>query len=61
LGEEHQDTSTVMHNLAITYKAQGRTKEAIELEQKAFEGRTRVLGEDHPDTKGCAKNLAAWR
>ncbi|KAK2473552.1 hypothetical protein H9L39_15727 [Fusarium oxysporum f. sp. albedinis] len=47
LGKEHPDTLTSMHNLAATYRNQGRWKEAEELEVRVMETSLRVLGEEH--------------
>ena len=46
LGEEHPNTLTSMGNLASTYRQQGRSKEAEELEVRVMETRKRVLGEE---------------
>ena len=34
LGDEHPDTLTTMHNLATTYRAQGRNVEAATIEEE---------------------------
>jgi hypothetical protein len=44
LGQEHPDTLISIGNLALTYRNQGRWKEAEELEVLVVETRTRVLG-----------------
>jgi hypothetical protein len=58
LGEEHPDTLSAMANLAATYRNQGRSKDAEELEVKVMEARSRVLGEEHPHTLTAMANLA---
>ncbi len=40
--------------------AVGRHAEAITLLKRALAGRERVLGADHPDTRGTAQTLASW-
>lgn len=44
LGEEHPDTLTSMHNLALTYQKQGRRKEAEELQVQVTDIRKKVQG-----------------
>lgn len=62
LGEEHPHTLTSMANLALTYRLQGRWKEAQELEVAVLEIRKRVLGEEHPYTLISMNNLAfTWQ
>ncbi|KAF6782180.1 TPR domain-containing protein, partial [Colletotrichum musicola] len=48
-----------MNNLALTYRNQGRWKEAEELEVRVMETRNTVLGEEHPSTLMSMGNLAA--
>ena len=50
LGEEHPHSLTSMGNLALTYRKQGRSKEAEELEVRVMETRKRVLGEEQLDS-----------
>ena len=59
LGEEHPYTLSAMANLASTYRDQGRSKEAEELDVKVMDARSRVLGVEHPDTLRTMANLAA--
>jgi tetratricopeptide (TPR) repeat protein len=59
LGAEHPDTLTSMNNLALTYRNQGRWKEAEELNVQVMEMRKRVLGTEHPDTLTSMNNLAS--
>ena len=58
LGEEHPDTLTSIGNLALTYRNQGRWKEAEQLEVQVLEMTKRVLGEEHPSTLTSMANLA---
>jgi hypothetical protein len=46
-------------DLAMAYRAVGRTAEAIPVLEQALADRERVLGGDHPITKVVRKNLAA--
>ena len=57
--EEHPDTLNSMINLALTYKNQGRWKEAEELFVQVMETSLRVLGQEHPDTLNSMANLAS--
>ncbi|OHW96584.1 kinesin light chain [Colletotrichum incanum] len=67
LGGEHPYTLSSIANLALTYRNQGRWKEAEELEvQEAeelevqvMEISKRVLGEEHPNTLISIANLAS--
>ena len=58
LGDDHPDTLTTMNNLAVTYRAQGKTAEAAVLQEEVLEKRKRILGDDHPDTLTTMNNLA---
>jgi tetratricopeptide (TPR) repeat protein len=58
LSKEHPSTLTSMANLALTYRSQGRWKEAEELFVQVIETSLRVLGEEHPDTLTSIANLA---
>jgi hypothetical protein len=40
----------VMSNLANSYRIVGRKQEALELNRHALEMRTKVLGDEHPET-----------
>jgi len=46
------------NNLALAYRAAGRTAEAIALLEQALADRERLLGTDHPDTLASRNNLA---
>ena len=50
LGAEHPDTLRAMGNLAVTYRDQGRLKEAEELELQVRDARLISLGAEHPAT-----------
>ena len=49
LGPDHPSTLTSRHNLALAYRAAGRTDEAISLHEQTLAARERVLGPDHPE------------
>ncbi|KAJ7698196.1 hypothetical protein B0H14DRAFT_2417958, partial [Mycena olivaceomarginata] len=59
LGEEHPGTLIAMGNLALSYSALGRSKEAAELETVVLEKRKLLLGEEHPETLIAMGNLTA--
>jgi hypothetical protein len=46
-----------MGNLANTLGDQGKLEEAVELVQKAAQGMTQNLGEEHPNTRVANANL----
>jgi len=50
LGDDHPDTQTAIGDLALTYKEQGRLKDAEALEVFVVDKRKRLLGEEHPYT-----------
>jgi tetratricopeptide (TPR) repeat protein len=58
LGERHPDTIRASSNLAVTYSALGRHREAEQLAQDVLTLRTQVLGETHPDTLSSLCTLA---
>ncbi|KAK7028565.1 FabD/lysophospholipase-like protein [Favolaschia claudopus] len=58
LGEEHPDTLSSMHSLAVTYWNQGRWSDAEDLQVTVLESRKRLLGEEHPATLGSMNSLA---
>ena len=45
--------------MAVTYRDLGDYKNALEVNEKAYALRCRILGEEHPDTLGSLNNLAA--
>jgi hypothetical protein len=58
LGPDHPDTLQSRNNLANSYRAAGRTSEAITLHEQTLAARERVLGPDHPYTLQSRNNLA---
>jgi tetratricopeptide (TPR) repeat protein len=58
LGEEHQDTLTVMTNLADGYQKQRRDTDAERLYDQVLRVRKRTLGEEHEDTLAIKRKLA---
>ncbi|KAN0087167.1 putative kinesin [Elaphomyces granulatus] len=58
LGPEHPDTLASMHNLASTYRDQGRWTEAEKLFVQVLETEKTVLGPKHPDTLMSMWNLS---
>jgi hypothetical protein len=61
LGAEHPDTLTSMNNLAFSWKALGRVKEALELMEERVTLRTRILGTHHPHTLSSRTALLGWQ
>ena len=57
-GADHPSTLKTLHNLAATYKADGRLGDAIRLFEEVRDRRTAQLGRDHPDTLITLENLA---
>src|SRR5437773_6725152 len=57
LGVDHPSTVTIMANLAETYRQQGWTKEACQLEEEVLEKSKDIWGVDHPDTLTSMANL----
>ena len=58
LGPDHPDTLTSRNNLAVAYRAAGRTAEAIKLHEATLKLQESKLGPDHPDTLTSRNNLA---
>ena len=58
LGTENLDTLTAMHNLALTYGAQGRNVDAASIQEDVLEKEKRIMGEEHPRTLTAMHNLA---
>jgi tetratricopeptide (TPR) repeat protein len=48
----------IMNNLSNIYSDLGRSKESIEVLEKALEVMLRILGNEHPDTIKTMKNLS---
>ena len=61
LGQEHPDTLTSMHNLALTLYSQGRDEKAVALMVQCVNLRKMKLGVDHPDTKLSLEVLNEWQ
>jgi len=63
LGENHPDTASSLHYLALLYWKMGRYDEAEPLHKQALELRKQLLGENHPDTANTLDNLAGlyWK
>jgi tetratricopeptide (TPR) repeat protein len=57
LGQTYPSTMTSMAELASTCRAEGRWKEAEELEVQVMEMSSRMFGLDHPDTVTSMENL----
>ncbi len=58
LGTDHPDTLKSRNNLALAYRAAGRTAEAIPVLERTLADCERVLGTDHPLTMTSRSNLA---
>ncbi|BEL05659.1 FxSxx-COOH system tetratricopeptide repeat protein [Actinoplanes sichuanensis] len=58
LGDDHPDTLTTRHNLALAHKEAGRLDEAISQYEQVLADRRRVLGEDDSGTLTTWHNLA---
>ncbi len=61
LGMQNQDALTAQNNLSHTLKDLGKVEEAIQTISCVVEGRTLVLGPDHPETKKSTRNLHLWQ
>jgi tetratricopeptide (TPR) repeat protein len=57
-GPTHITRLRSRNNLAMAYRAAGRTAEAIPLLERTLAGCERVRGTDHPDTLTLRNNLA---
>jgi tetratricopeptide (TPR) repeat protein/tRNA A-37 threonylcarbamoyl transferase component Bud32 len=58
LGPNHRDTLAAMNNLSMTYTAQGRPADAVQLQEETLALRQAYLGPDDPDTLISINNLA---
>ena len=58
VGENHSNTLTALHNLAITYSNLGDYNKACELYNIVYNARKEILGENHSDTLSALNNLA---
>ncbi len=61
LGEGHISTIPSFNNLANLFKVKGDFARAEPLLEKVLEGLKRVIGEDHPHTRGTANTLEEVR
>jgi serine/threonine protein kinase len=62
LGPDHRDTLTVMHNLALAYRADRNPEkhnQGMQLLEETLKLRKTNLGADDPDTLACMCSLAA--
>jgi hypothetical protein len=59
LGTDYPDTLTIMNNLALTYRDQGRWGETEKLYLQILEARTIKLVDDYPDILASMANLAS--
>jgi len=57
LGEEDLETLNLRANLASSYRQAGRTQHATELQRLLVADLERILGADHPATKGAKRML----
>ncbi|KAJ7245374.1 hypothetical protein B0H12DRAFT_1187588 [Mycena haematopus] len=58
LGDDHLDTLSAMHSLAVIYDNLGRFEEAEKLQVVVLEKRRKLLGDDHLDTLHAMHSLA---
>ena len=58
MGDDHPDTLSAMHALALTYQAQGRNADAAEMQEQVLKKGRKILGDDHPDTLSAMHALA---
>jgi hypothetical protein len=61
LGEEHPETLSTAHNLAVLLLNLAKDAEAAEILLITLNARRRVLGKAHPDTLATAECLADTR
>ena len=57
-GEKDEHTLAALHHLAFAYCNNGQYRDALEINEKAYELSCRVRGEEHPDTLTSLNNLA---
>ena len=60
-GAGHKETMHAIHNYAVCAERLGKKQEAIQLMTEVIDGRTKLLGPDHPCTVGSAEWLAHWK
>ena len=59
-GEEHPNTLASLNNLASAYGKIGEYEKSLEITEKNYEIRCRILGEEHLDTLISLNNLAYY-
>ena len=59
LGPDHPDTFGTMSSLAVCYHNQKKSRESIELFEKALAGSTRVFGKKNQGTLWIMLNLGS--
>ena len=60
-GAEHEDTLSHLSGHAICAERMGNKQEAIRLMTEVVDGRTKLLGADHPKTVASAQYLTIWK
>ena len=60
-GAEHEETLHAVHSYAVCAERLGKKQEAIQLMTEVFDGRTKLLGPDHPRTVDSAEWLTKWK
>jgi serine/threonine protein kinase/tetratricopeptide (TPR) repeat protein len=58
LGDEHRDTLSSMHKLALSYLELGRYEDALLLNKEVIARKTATLGPEHRETLNTMQNLA---
>jgi hypothetical protein len=65
MGEDSPDTLQSLSNLAVVFHNKGEYKSALSLFEECLDKCLRILGDDHPHTKGikrsrdvCAEKLS---
>ena len=59
VGASDGNTLTVQSNLARLYEVLGRDEQALDLRRDVYSGRSKLQGEEHPQTLQAATNYAA--
>jgi hypothetical protein len=60
LGNEHPDTLTSMASLALTWKASGKTADAIDLLRDCLAKQKHTVGINHPHAVSNFETLLGW-
>jgi tetratricopeptide (TPR) repeat protein len=60
LGEKHPSVATLLHNLAVLLKAQGKYDESTPLLTQSLEIMRKALGEEHPNVATLLNNQAGY-